>query len=170
MNAQTILFYVFAGAALGTAALVIMAKNAISSAIFLVACFFNLAALFVLLDAHFLAATQILVYAGAITVLILFVIMLLDITQLARMEGSRNTAAQAIGLVLVAVATLLLARQVSVTPIGFPESLPATFGTVEAAGDLLFKQYLLPFELVSLLLLAAIVAAVALAHREGERP
>ncbi|MEW6774732.1 MAG: NADH-quinone oxidoreductase subunit J [Bdellovibrionota bacterium] len=168
MTGSALLFYVFGALALASAVLVVTGKNAIASAVYLVVAFFNLAGLYVLLEAHFLAASQILVYAGAITVLILFVIMLLDVSQLVRLQGSRNAIARSLGIVLAGLFAILLASQLAPGEVGFPEKLPEGFGTVESIGDLLFDRYLLAFELVSVLLLAAIVAAVAIAHREGE--
>lgn len=168
MDGATILFYLFAAMALGSAVLVVSSGHAIRCAMYLVVTFFNLAALYILLDAHFLGAAQVLIYAGAITVLILFVIMLLDITSLGRFAASRNDAARAIGLVAASTLLLILApRIIAAGDAGFP-AIGADFGTAREIGGLLYRRYLLAFEMVAVLLLAAVVAAVAIAHREEE--
>lgn len=167
MDGATILFYLFAAMALGSGVLVVTSTHAIRCAMYLVVTFFNLAALYILLDAHFLGAAQVLIYAGAITVLILFVIMLLDITSLGSFAASRNDAARAIGLVAASTLLLILAPEiVGAGQIGFPTELPAEFGSAKGLGELFYKRYLLAFEMVAVLLLAAVVAAVAIAHKE----
>lgn len=169
MDGATILFYLFAVMAVGSAVLVVTSDHAIRCAMYLVVTFFNLAALYILLDAHFLGAAQILIYAGAITVLILFVIMLLDITSLGSFAASRNDAARAIGLVATATLLLILAPKIiGMGSVGFAAEIPADFGSAKELGVLLYKRYLLAFEMVAVLLLAAVVAAVAIAHKEEE--
>jgi NADH-quinone oxidoreductase subunit J len=165
VTGEQVLFFVFAVPLLLTAAGVVVARSPMYAAMSLVASFFCMAALYVLLSAHLLAFMQILVYAGAVMVLFLFVIMLLSLGD-EQVVPERQKAMQvlgalgAIGLVtLVAVATREVLTAV-------PASVAADFGTVKAVGRALFSQYLLPFEATSLLLLVAIVGAVVVAKEK----
>jgi len=185
VSAETV-FYVLAGFALISALLCIVQRNPVASALWLVSTMFALAAIYVLLHAQFIAAIQVLVYAGAVMVLFLFVIMLLN---LGRDSGDlrgppARVAAVAIALGLLAE-LVLLSR---VTPGGlsvlggaapgaaspmesFPAgsaglSAPAAQGVVGAVAAPLFQTYLIPFEITSILLLAAAVGAVVLAKRK----
>ena len=165
------LFWVFAGIAIVSAMLCVTRPNPVVSALWLVVSLFALAALFVILDAQFLAVLQVLVYAGAIMVLFLFVIMLLNLGRGERPERrSRLSLAVAIALG-GAFLTLLLA----IWPARPPAAVQLPEGTLEALHDAqgaiglvaepLYRTYLIPFEIASVLLLAAIVGAVVLAKR-----
>jgi NADH-quinone oxidoreductase subunit J len=158
---EAVLFWIFAGLTLVGGAAVVLAKNPINAAMSLVGSFFALAGLYLLLSAQLLAALQILVYAGAIMVLFLFVIMLLNLTP-AELAGERFGFGHIVGAGAALAATLLLANLVA--RLVFPPAGPATdFGTVAAVGRALFVDYTLPFEAVSLLLLSAILGAVVIA-------
>ncbi|HXX30511.1 MAG TPA: NADH-quinone oxidoreductase subunit J [Myxococcaceae bacterium] len=164
-SAQEVVFYLLAAATLVSAALVIAARNPINSAMSLVATFFFLAGLYVLLLAHTIAVLQVLVYAGAIMVLFLFVIMLLSLTDLGepvrRVSLHRVVGAlSAAGLLVVLVAAL--SRWQAAGVVGKPAEA-ARFGTLEAVGGLLYTRWIFPFEAVSLLLLVAMVGAVVVA-------
>jgi NADH-quinone oxidoreductase subunit J len=131
-----------------------------------------LAGLYVLLDAHLIAALQLIVYAGAIMVLFLFVIMLLNIEEKeGRLAGSalglQLLAALAVGAVFVTVASLV---KMDGALLALAGSEAGDFGTTKAVGRMLFTEYLLPFEIASVLLLAAIVGAVILAKRRIDGP
>lgn len=167
---QPVLFYLFSLVAVLTGLSVITARNPITSALSLVACFFCLAADYVLLDAHFVAVIQVLVYAGAIMVLFIFVIMLLNI---------RDDVPVPLGEIprraVVGVLTAGLLGMGSVAALGYATSnMPElsekdalTYGTIEAVGAAMFSgPYLLPFEVVSALLTVAVVGAVILAKKE----
>jgi len=162
---QAIFFYVCATSAVSMALLVVSAKNPVYSATALIGCLLSVAGIFAIHSAHLMALLQVLVYAGAIMVLILFVIMLLNLSP--RELGERRisvrkvTAAYLIG----AVATLMIVRFTKHT--WAPTcSLGPEFGTIEEVGSVLYTKYLLPFEMVSLLLLAAIIGAVVLTRKE----
>jgi NADH-quinone oxidoreductase subunit J len=167
MTAPLVLFWLFGGAAVVSAAGVVALRNAVSAAMALVATFFALAGIYVLLWAHTIAVLQVLVYAGAIMVLFLFVIMLLNLTELraapsgfsvGRLLGGLGTA----GL-LAALAHVIFHLQSTVRdPLSHPANR-AGFGTLVALGNLLYTRYLLPFEAVSLLLLVAMLGAVVVA-------
>jgi NADH-quinone oxidoreductase subunit J len=168
---ETILFWIFATLTLVGGASVVFTRNPINAAMSLVGSFFALAGLYLLLSAQLIAALQILVYAGAIMVLFLFVIMLLNLTP-AELGRKRFGFSHLLGGATALAVTALL---VNVTAhLRFPGSnahtdpwrpvMAATdFGTVAAVGRALFITYTLPFEAVSLLLLAAILGAVVVA-------
>jgi NADH-quinone oxidoreductase subunit J len=165
-------FWIFGVIAMGSALLCITRKNAVACALWLVVTLFALAALFVLLDAQFIAALQVLVYAGAIMVLFLFVIMLLNLGR----PGPTDIRGPA-GLLTATVlagALLLLLRPLTQSPLASsiqlpPGNIPALQqqqGIVGSVAYPLFGAYLIPFEIASVLLLAAIVGAVVLAKRK----
>ena len=158
---ETFLFWIFAIVGVGCGIMVVFHRNPMSSAIYLVVTMLCLAGFYALLAGPFVAVIQVLVYAGAVMVLILFVIMMLNLREESlQREGSIVTwiLAGLIGLGLV----LAVMRQFPRTPAGMPE--PA-FGTIEEVGHKLFTVYMLPFELTSVLLLVAIIGAVILAKR-----
>ncbi len=165
-------FWFFSATAILSAFLCITRRSPVSSALWLITTLFNVAALFVLLDAHFLAAVQVLVYAGAIMVLFLFVIMLLNLGE--RDPGDRGgwwpnkLVGAAVGIGLV-VELFVLRRAVPpatlVNPPGSAARAVAENGAVQTLAVPLFQAYLVPFEITSLMLLAAIVGAVVLAKR-----
>ena len=164
-NAQEVVFLLLAGATVFSAILVIAARNPINSAMSLVATFLFLAAIYAQLLAHTIAVLQVLVYAGAIMVLFLFVIMLLSLTHVGDVTPRFAFHQWVGGLAAVGVlAALVLAlgRWHETGGVRARESL-ARFGTLEQVGGLLYARWLLPFEAVSLLLLVAMVGAVVVA-------
>jgi len=167
-----IVFWAAAVSAIVGAVVCITRKNPIASLLWLVYVMFNLSILFVLQDAHFLAAVQILVYAGAIMVLFLFVIMLLNIGR----PGPSDIKSGRGAVIAVVAGLLMLAELVALSQVELPASmsLPAGAvsrmveqqGAVEAVATPLFQQYLIPFEITSVMLLAALDGAVVLAKRK----
>jgi NADH-quinone oxidoreductase subunit J len=158
-------FLVLAALTVGSALTVVLHRNPVHSAVALVATLCLLALFFFALDAQLVAILQVIVYAGAIVVLFLFVIMLLNLQRQARATGGgflvATASAGGVALVMLVVGALRRAaapRAAGVSP---------GFGETTALARELFTVYLLPFELTSLLLLVAIVGAVALAKREG---
>jgi NADH-quinone oxidoreductase subunit J len=163
---QDALFYIFAFLTLVFGFLVIanpFSRNPVTSAMFLVLTIVSLAGLFVLLHAFFLAAVQVLVYAGAVMVLFLFVVMLLDL----KVEERRKIKTLGIvgGLVSVGAILAIFLSNLLHTPLGASES-PALEGGTIRLGKLLFTEYLLPFEIVSMLLLVAMVGVVLLSKKD----
>ncbi len=161
-----ILFYIFAFLTLVFGFLVVanpFSRNPVTSAMFLVLTIVSLACLFVLLHAFFLAAVQVLVYAGAVMVLFLFVIMLLDL----RAEERQKLKIFSVVAGLVAVGAILFVFLQSLlhSPLGAQESPVLEGGTIPL-GKLLFTNYLLPFEIVSVLLLVAMVGVVLLSKKD----
>ncbi len=163
---QAIFFYVFAASAVVMALVVVSAKNPVYSAMALIGTLLSVASIFALQSAHLMALLQVLVYAGAIMVLILFVLMLLNLSP-EELGERRVTVRRVAGAYLVgALATILMIRVTK--HLWAPTSeLDPNFGTVKEVGTVLYTKYLLPFEMVSLLLLAAIIGAVVLTRREG---
>jgi NADH-quinone oxidoreductase subunit J len=163
---QDMLFYIFAALTLLCGFLVIanpFSRNPVTSAMFLVLTIISMAGLFVLLHAFFLAAVQVLVYAGAVMVLFLFVIMLLDLKE----EEHRRIKAFGIvtgGVAVLAVLAIILKTILSDSPLNFA---PPTFeGSTAALGRSLFTHYLLPFEILSVLLLVAMVGVILLSKKD----
>ncbi|MCH9014501.1 MAG: NADH-quinone oxidoreductase subunit J [Gemmatimonadetes bacterium] len=166
-----LVFWVFAGVAIIAAFMCITRRSPVASALWLVQTLFALAAIYVLLDAQFIAALQILIYAGAIMVLFLFVIMLLNLgasgpSDMAGRPGKVIAGLLGILLIveLIAVAKVLPHSLISL-PEGTVEVMNETQGAVGMIAEPLFRGYLVPFEVTSVLLLAAVVGAVVLAKR-----
>ncbi|NOT08738.1 MAG: NADH-quinone oxidoreductase subunit J [Gemmatimonadales bacterium] len=185
MSGQTV-FYILAGAAILSALLCIIQKNPIASVLWLISTMFALAGIYVLLQAQFIAAIQVLVYAGAIMVLFLFVIMLLNLgrdtgdlrgmpVRLAAVLVAGGLLGELVLLARVTPGSMALLRGTAVgagTPMAsFPAgqagaAAPGAQGVVGAIAEPLFRTYLVPFEITSILLLAAVVGAVVLAKRK----
>ena len=163
-----VLFVLFAGMAIGCALAVVAQRNPLYSAISLIGVFVSLACLYVMLAAPFIAAVQVIVYAGAIMVLVVFVIMLLNVEEEEhRRPRLKFLVPAAIGLsaVLIAEVAFILAtvQGSGVTP----STGGVNVGLTHSVGSALFTQYLLPFEITSILILMAIVGAMTLARRGG---
>jgi NADH-quinone oxidoreductase subunit J len=163
--AELIFFYLFSVLAVTTAFMVVFAKNPVHSVLYLVVTMFSIAALFALLGAHFLAVIQILIYAGAVLVLFLFVIMMLDLGKEGR--GMRQNLGikvfgAAAALVFVVEMLLIIKRAFSRLP-AMMEDAPV--GDIQTIGRLLFSDHMLAFELASFLMLAAILGAVVLSKK-----
>jgi NADH-quinone oxidoreductase subunit J len=164
---EAVLFYLFAFGTLFAGAQVVLRRNPIYGALSLVGCFFFLAGIYVLLAAHLIAVLQVMVYAGAVMVLFVFVIMLLNLKE-EELGESRMTAWKVIGLAAVLLGTAVLAWKAlgpayPGAPVHDNAARLPNFGTVKEVGHVLYIASVLPFELTSLLLLVAIVAAVVVA-------
>ena len=168
-----VLFYVFAAVALGGALGVVWAKSPVGSLLYMVATLASLACIFVLLEAHFLAAIQVIVYAGAIMVLFLFVIMLLNLGH----DYERDLKGGAFSLlsfVIIGLMAGVLVRQFGENAITEPtaggraiDAALAQHGAVGAIAQPLYTTYVVPFEITGVLLLVAIVGALVLAKKGG---
>ena len=167
----TLLFYLFAALALGGGLGMVLGRTPVASLLSLIASLFSLAAIYVLLDAHFIAAIQIIVYAGAIMVLFLFVIMLLGVDRgddlRERLVAQRPLA---IALAIAFVVEITLAVRAG---IGFSTLAPDGFdavnqpGNAQAVARVLFRGYFFPFEVTSILLIIAAIAAMVLGQRKA---
>lgn len=164
--AQAILFYVFGGVAVAASFLAVTRRNPVTAGLLVALALFAMAGLFALLSAHFIAVIQILVYAGAIIVLFIFVIMLLNLGEEdLRDLGLRPWPFMVVWALLAFLLAGLIGAVRDVGPgLGAAELAP-DFGTIAATGQELFTRYLVPFEAISVLLLAAIVGAVVLATK-----
>lgn len=166
---EAVFFYTFTTLMVVAALSVVFNRQPVYSVLSLLAVMFCLAALFVMLHAPFVAALQVLLYAGAVLVLFLFVVMLLNLQP----ETLRRVRAFTIPTVGIGGAVWLFTQLAALWLKGMPNaaigSEMTTGGTVESIGRLLFTTYLLPFELVSFLILAAIIGAVTLAKQEAPR-
>jgi NADH-quinone oxidoreductase subunit J len=167
MGLPDILFYVFAALTLLCGVLVVanpFSRNPVTSAMFLVLTIISMAGLFVLLHAFFLAAVQIIVYAGAVIVLFLFVIMLLNLKE--EQQRKIKFFGGVAGLISVSAIVTILAIALNATKPGADLPAPQLEGDTTALGKLLFTQYVLPFEVISILLLVAMVGVILLSKKD----
>ena len=169
-----VLFYVFAAVALGGALGVVWAKSPVGSLLYMVATLASLACIFVLLEAHFLAAIQVIVYAGAIMVLFLFVIMLLNLGH-DYQRDLKGGAFSLLSFVIIGSMAGVLVRQFGENAITEPtaggraiDAALAQHGAVGAIAQPLYTTYVVPFEITGVLLLVAIVGALVLAKKGGQ--
>ncbi|MBI4197038.1 MAG: NADH-quinone oxidoreductase subunit J [Deltaproteobacteria bacterium] len=163
---ELILFYLFAGLSVLSAIFVIAFRNTLSSACALILTLFGIACLFVLLGAHFLAVLQILVYAGAVMVLFVFIIMLLNLghEELLRLKLSYSSV---LGILFASYFGFLLILKIGMISKPFSPFLSKDYGSVQEVGRLLFSKFLVPFEAISLLLLIAMIGAVVLGRKRA---
>jgi NADH-quinone oxidoreductase subunit J len=169
MNLDLILFLILALIAIATAVGMLLSRNAVYSALFLVLNFVTVAVFYLLLGAPFIAMSQITVYAGAIMVLFLFVIMLLGAESLPQAEVLPWQRPLAIGLAVILVCEagyLLITRATIAVNVPLPGPAANTMVNLRELGLVLFSQYLLPFEVTSILLLVAMVGAIVLIRKE----
>ena len=167
MDAKTLLFYIFAAIAVVSALRVVTARNPVHSALFLVLTFITAACIWMLLGAEFLAITLVLVYVGAVMVLFLFVVMMLDINLDKVREGFwRNLPVAAfVGVLVVLEISAVLIHAFSGVKASDAPVQPEGYSNTEALGQLIYTEYVYPFELAAVLLLVAIVSAIALTLR-----
>jgi NADH-quinone oxidoreductase subunit J len=173
MSIVQILFYAFSAVLVVSAIGVITARNPVHAALFLVFAFFNSAIIWLLMEAEFLAIVLVLVYVGAVMVLFLFVVMMLDINIAQMREGFTRYAP--LGGVIALIVIAEIGSVVWVKSLGFGTIEPAPAAELgsntRALGQLLYTEYLYPFELAAVLLLIAVVAAIVLTmrHRTGHK-
>jgi NADH-quinone oxidoreductase subunit J len=169
---QVIAFYLFAALTIAAGAITILARNPVHSVLWLIVAFFNAAGLMVLAGAEFIAMLLVIVYVGAVAVLFLFVVMMLDIDFAELRAGFIKNFPLGIVLALVLLAELLMgigAAQVGGLKLGTPENaVVAAAGAtnIEAIGALLYGKYLFLFEAAGIILLVAMIGAIVLTHRE----
>jgi len=168
MTYTTAIFYFFAAILVFAGLRVITARNPVHAALFLVLAFFTAAGLWVLLEAEFLAITLVLVYVGAVMVLFLFVVMMLDINLNKLREGFWDylpLAGFVSVLLVIEMALILGSRHFGLDVMATPEARPADYSNTKELGRLLYTDYVYAFELAAVILLVAIVAAIALTLR-----
>jgi NADH-quinone oxidoreductase subunit J len=173
MTIQQLVFYFFSSLAIFASCMVVGSKNSVRAVLFLVFTFFCMAALWMLLESEFLAIVLVLVYVGAVMVLFLFVVMMLDI------ESSKTAHPFVkywpIGVTIAAGMLLLIIlnvgkKQFGLVMVEIPHAQAAGYSNVKALATLLYTDYLLPFEIAGGILLVAMVAAIALTHRAPRTP
>ena len=164
MSFQTATFYVFSAILIFAALRVVTTRNPVHAALWLVLCFFSAAAIWLLLQAEFLAIALVLVYVGAVMVLFLFVVMMLDVNfdNLRKNFRSYIPVGATVGvLVLIEMALVVIGSSAG----DGPAAPPAAENNTRALGKLIYVDYVYPFEIAAAVLLVAIIAAIALAHR-----
>lgn len=166
MSIQLIIFYFFAAIMVIAALRMITAKNPVHSALSLVLVFFTSSAIWLLLEAEFLAITLVLVYVGAVMVLFLFVVMMLDIDVSQIREGFVKFMPVAVIVSLVMIVELVLVIFAKEFAIERVSDYQHEKGNTHALGEILYTEYLLPFETAAVILLVAIVAAIVLTQRQ----
>ncbi len=169
---QTLAFYLFATLVVASATLVIMARNPVHSVLWLIVSFFNAAGLMVLVGAEFIAMLLVIVYVGAVAVLFLFVVMMLDIDFAELRAGFIRNSPLGIAIALVLLAELVLgigAYRAGALELGTPDGSAAAaldVSNIKAIGALLYGRYLFLFETAGIILLVAMVGAIVLTHRQ----
>ena len=171
---HVIAFYLFASILIAAAAMVIFSRNPVHSVLWLIVAFFNAAGLMVLVGAEFIAMVLVIVYVGAVAVLFLFVVMMLDIDFAELRAGFVKNVPLGLTLAVVLVAELVLgigAYRAGAVKLGTPEAGAATVvqtvPNIEAIGNLLYTKYIFLFESAGLILLVAMVGAIVLTHRKS---
>ena len=176
MDFSLLFFYLFSAIAVAAALVVILHRNILHCALSLILMFFAVAALFVTLDAEFIAAVQVLVYAGAIMVLFLFVILLIQVDRVRMMRFAHRQSPFVVIVAVLMLAELLfivirgagaLSGNVASNMAGKGVG-EAVLGSTKAIGGILYTKYLFPFEVASVLLLAAMIGAIILARSDDE--
>jgi NADH-quinone oxidoreductase subunit J len=169
MTFQTAIFYAFAAILVFAALRVITSRNPVHSALWLVLSFFSAAGIWMLLGAEFLAIVLVLVYVGAVMVLFLFVVMMLDVNfdKLRERFRSYIPVGATVGiLVLVEMALVLIGGYLAPGSAPLPPAAPANYSNTRTLGLQIYTDYAYPLEIAAVLLLVAIIAAIALTHRE----
>jgi NADH-quinone oxidoreductase subunit J len=167
-----LLFYLFAGLLLISSVIVISARNAVHSVLFLILAFFNAAGLFVLMGAEYVAMLLVIVYVGAVAVLFLFVVMMLDVTSV-KLKGAWAKRHIPVGLIVggVLIAELIFVFKAWVSAENainnrlFPSASRDTVGTAQALGEILYTHYIYAFQVSGLILLVAMIGAITLCFR-----
>ena len=166
MSAILIIFYVLAAITLSTAFLTIYSKNPIHSAIYLVICFFSIAGHYLLFNAQFLAIVHVIVYSGAIMILFLFTIMLMNLNKEDEVHKPRITRLGAIVVFCILSVVLITIFINSKTIVGDYETSGEDFQSIKKLGKILLNEYMVPFEFASVLLLVAMIGTVLLSKKE----
>lgn len=165
----TVIFYILSAVTLGTALLTVLSRNPIHSAIYMIICFFSIAGHYFLLNAQFLAVVHIIVYTGSVMILMLFTLMLLN---LSKKHESHKAAIAKITAVLASclMALVLFAAFLKASPmmVEYKES-GVDFQSVKVLGNVLFTDYLVPFEYASVLLLLAMIGVVMISKKDVNR-
>lgn len=167
-TAQELLFFLFSAFAIGSAIWVILSKNPVRAVLSLVVTFVSMASIWMLLESEFLAIVLVLVYVGAVMVLFLFVVMMIDVEskEVAISGFVKHWPMGALGgIILLAMMVMIIDQHYALNIIFSPEPKPADYSHVKVLGNLLYTDFLLPFELAGVILLVAMIAAIGLTFR-----
>jgi NADH-quinone oxidoreductase subunit J len=164
MNLEVILFWVLAAISLLAAMGMVVAKNPVHSVLLLILTFFTIAGLYILLNAQFLAVVHIIVYAGAIMVLFLFVIMLMNLN--ATTEPQKNNLIKFAGVIAGGLLLLVLVAALRKADTGMLQQGSTGIGLIQNLGQALFKDFVLPFEISSILFLSAMIGAIVIGKKD----
>jgi NADH-quinone oxidoreductase subunit J len=164
MSIHEILFWFLTAMAIGCALGVILSRNPVTSVLFLIATFFAISGHYILLNAQFLGIVNIIVYAGAIMVLFLFVIMLMNLN--ADTEPQKNRLVQMAGVVSGGILFLVIIAALRTASVNVLDTAATDIGLIKNLGKVLFTQYVLPFEISSVLFLSAMIGAVVIGKKE----
>lgn len=162
----TIIFYILATITLGTAVLTVLSKNPIHSAVYMIVCFFSISGHFLMLNAQFLSIVNIIVYTGAIMILMMFTLMLMNLSE--EHEPKKKIASRIAAIVagcLTAVVLLAVFLKANVVIESY-KTANIDFQSTEIIGQVLLDEYLVPFEFASILLITAMIGAVLISKRE----
>ncbi|MFL5335288.1 MAG: NADH-quinone oxidoreductase subunit J [Geminicoccaceae bacterium] len=169
MTAQLLIFYLLAVVTVASAVMVVSARNPVHSVLFLILAFFNSAGLFILIGAEFLAMILVVVYVGAVAVLFMFVVMMLEVSTLYVREGMIRLLPVGLVVGLILLAELVLVGGTYVVAAGTGEAMPATVplpvSNIQAIGDLLYTHYVYAFQAAGMILLVAMIGAITLTLR-----
>jgi len=165
MTFELFIFYLFSSVTLLSAVAVVTVRNPIYSALFLILAFFSSAATWVLLEAEFLGVVLVLVYVGAVMVLFLFVIMMLDIQIDTLKEGFIRYLPVGILVAVAVAAEMILVVNSDVFKVDIPAPIPLSVDNTKALGEVLYTEYVFPFEIAAVILVVAIIAAIVLTMR-----
>jgi NADH-quinone oxidoreductase subunit J len=170
---STLLFYIFSFALIACAILVAISKNTVHGVLFLILCFVNASGLFILLGAEFLAMLLIIVYVGAIAVLFLFVVMMLNIDEIPKIAKKINLPFAAIISLILIVEIFLIIRSSYLTSKDLPKAIlyktNNSITNTESIGNILYTDFIFPFQLSGAILFVAMIGAIALTLRDNER-
>lgn len=161
----TVIFYLLSAITLGTAFLTVTSRNPVNSAVYMILCFFSIAGHMLMINAQFVALVQILVYSGAIMVLLIFTLMLMNLKEEHEPKKkllSRIAAAIVSGLTILLVVAVLVDSQIEIYRL---KATDIDFQSAKVIGDVLMNKYLIPFEFVSVLLISAMIGAVLISKR-----
>ena len=165
MTFELFIFYLFSAVTLFSAVAVVTVRNPIYSALFLILAFFSSAATWVLLEAEFLGVVLVLVYVGAVMVLFLFVIMMLDIQVDTLKEGFIRYLPVGLLVAIAVAAEMILVVKSDVFKVEIPTPIPLSVDNTKALGEVLYTEYVFPFEIAAVILVVAIIAAIVLTMR-----
>ena len=166
MGFELIMFYIFSGVLIAAAISMVTVRNPVYAALFLILAFFNSAALWIMLEAEFLGVALILVYVGAVMVLFLFVIMMLDINIDILREGFTRYLPVGILVAIIVIVEMIMVLTSDSLKLESPIPKTITYNNTKEIGEVLYTTFVYPFEIAAVILLVAIIAAISLTHRK----